>query len=212
MNPALTAHTIESVRSAASQLEFPLVLKTAEPGILHKTDVGGVHLDIRDDETLQAAYADLARRIGPRVLLSPMLEAQGAEMVFGLVRDEQFGPLVMLGFGGINVETLNDFTCALPPFGRQTARRMLDSLEHRTLLEKLRDRSALDLDSLCIAAGRFSVMAAALADVLSEIDVNPLVVHTGGCLAVDALVVGREVKDEADVEYRSDHPTPNGPD
>ena len=55
-------------------------------------------------------------------------------------------------------------------------------------------------------------MAAALSDVLSEIDVNPLVVHTGGCLAVDALVVGREVKDEADVEYRSNHPTPNGPD
>jgi acyl-CoA synthetase (NDP forming) len=214
VNPALPTRSAKSVMAAAAQLEFPLVLKTAEPGVLHKTDIGGVHLDIRDAEALQAAYADLAARIGPRALLSPMLDVEGVEMVFGLVRDEQFGPLVMLGFGGINVETMKDVVYALPPFGRQAARRMLDSLGHRAWLDGLRNRSALNLDSLCIAAERFSVMAAALADTLAEIDVNPLIVHAGGCLAVDALVVGRELKGEADVEYLSDHnpAKPNGPD
>jgi acyl-CoA synthetase (NDP forming) len=214
VNPSIPARNIESVMAAAAQLEYPLVLKTAEPGVLHKSDIGGVHLDVRDAKALQAAYADLAGRIGPRVLLSPMLDVKGVEMVFGLVRDEQFGPLVMLGFGGINVETLKDFACSLPPFGRQAARRLLDSLKHRALLEKLRDRSALDLDALCIAAERFSLMAAALADVLSEIDVNPVILHAGGCLAVDALVIGCEVKGKADVEYRSDRrpEIPSGPD
>jgi hypothetical protein len=112
-------------------------------------------------------------------------------MVLGLVRDEQFGPLVMLGFGGVYVETLRDVACALPPFDRTTARRMLDSLQLRPLLDGQRGRPAADLDAFCAAAECFSVMAAALGEVLEEVDVNPVIVHAGGCEAVDALVVGR---------------------
>ncbi len=98
--------------------------------------------------------------------------------------------LVMRGFGGINVETIHDVVYALPPFDRITALRLLDSLKLRPLLDGLRDRPAVDVEAFCLAAERFSIMAAALGGVISEIDVNPVIVHSQGCIAVDALVVG----------------------
>jgi acyl-CoA synthetase (NDP forming) len=193
MNPARLADNPASVRQAAGELGFPLVLKTAEKGILHKTDCGGVRLDIATPGELDEAYADLAGRLGPRVMAAPMVAMTGVEMVIGLVRDEQFGPLVMLGFGGINVEAIRDVAYALPPFDRATARRLVDSLQLRSLLDGLRDRPPVDVDAFCEAAERFSLMAAALGDVIDEIDINPVIVHPGGCVAVDALVVGSRV-------------------
>jgi acyl-CoA synthetase (NDP forming) len=191
MNPVRLAEDRASLSAAASELGFPLVLKTAEAGILHKTDRGGVHLNLESAEQLDIAYADLARRLGPKVVLAPMVSTAGAEMALGLVRDDQFGPLVMLGFGGVNVETIHDVAYALPPFDRATARRLLDTLRLRQLLDGLRDRPALDVEAFCTAAERFSVLAAALGDAIDEIDLNPVIVHSAGCVAVDALVVGR---------------------
>ena len=175
---------------AAAALGYPLVLKTAKPGILHKTDCGGVVLGVENAEQLSGAYADLALRLGPRAMLAPMVSVTGVEMVLGLVRDEQFGPLVMLGFGGVNVETIRDVAYALPPFDRSSARRLLGSLRLRPLLDGLRDRPAVDVESFCIAAERFSVLTAELGETIEEIDINPIIVHPGGCIAVDALVVG----------------------
>lgn len=191
MNPAQLVENRAALSAAASDLAFPLVLKTAKTGILHKTDRGGVHLDLESAEQLDSAYTDLARRLGPKVVVAPMVNLAGVEMVLGLVRDDQFGPLVMLGFGGVNVETIRDVAYALPPFDRATARRLLDSLRLRPLLDGLRDRPAVDVEALCTAAERFSVLAAALGDVIDEIDINPIIVHSAGCVAVDALVVGR---------------------
>ena len=191
MNPARLADSEAGLISASVELGFPLVLKTAEPGILHKTDHQAVRLDIQDEDQLLSVYRDLADRLGSRVMLSPMVQEAGVEMVIGLVRDEQFGPLVMMGFGGINVETIRDVSCALPPFGERAARRLLDSLQLRSLLDGLRNRPAVNIDAFCAAASRFSMIAASLAEVLDEVDVNPLIVQPGGCVAVDALVVGR---------------------
>jgi len=190
INPARLAGDASSLRQAAAELGFPVVLKTAEKGILHKTDCGGVILGIETAEQLEEAYADLARRLGPRAMVAPMVDMSGVEMVLGLVRDEQFGPLVMLGFGGVNVEAIRDVAYALPPFDRATARRLVDSLQLRTLLDGLRDRRPVDVDAFCSAAERFSLMAAALGDVVDEIDINPVIVHPSGCVAVDALIVG----------------------
>jgi acyl-CoA synthetase (NDP forming) len=189
VNPARLASSLEETLQAAATLGYPLALKTAEPGILHKTDCRGVMLDIGDEQSLTEAYADLSSRLGKRVMVSPMLDPGGVELVLGMVRDEQFGPLVMLGFGGVNVETIHDVACALPPFGSGTARRMLDSLQLRPLLDGLRDRPAMDVDAFCRAAERFSVLAAALGDVIVEIDVNPVIVQPRGCVAADALIV-----------------------
>ena len=191
MNPARLVEDQAALAPAANELGFPLALKTAEAGILHKTDRGGVHLNLETAKQLEAAYADLAQRLGPKAMVAPMVSLTGVEMVLGLVRDDQFGPLVMLGFGGVNVEAIRDVVYALPPFDRGTARRLLDSLRLRPLLDGLRDRPAVDMEALCAAAERFSVLAAALGDVIDEIDINPVIVHPAGCVAVDALVVGR---------------------
>jgi acyl-CoA synthetase (NDP forming) len=190
MNPARLVESEASLLDAASGLDFPVVLKTAEAGILHKTDRGGVHLGIATAEELARAYGDLEARLGPRAMVAPMVNVSGAEMVLGLVRDEQFGPLVMLGFGGVNVETIRDVVYALPPFDRSAARRMLGSLRLRVLLDGLRDRPPVDVEAFCVAAERFSILAAELGDVIDEIDVNPVLVHPTGCIAVDALVIG----------------------
>jgi len=192
INLTRLAASESEVLSAAAELGFPVVLKTAEPGILHKTEQDGVRLDLEDEGQLLAAYRHFSERLGRRVMLSPMVRASGVEMVIGMIRDEQFGPLVMLGFGGINVETIRDVVYALPPFGKATARRMLDSLQLRPLLAGLRDRPAVDIDAFCAAAERFSCMAAALGGVIDEIDVNPVLVHPDGCIALDALLVGRK--------------------
>ena len=91
---------------------------------------------------------------------------------------------------GVNVETIRDVAYALPPFDRTVAMHLLDKLQLRPLLDGLRDRPAVDASAFCIAAERFSMMAAALGNTVNEIDVNPVIVHPNGCIAVDALVIG----------------------
>ncbi|MCU0990389.1 MAG: acetate--CoA ligase family protein [Xanthomonadales bacterium] len=191
VNPARRVSGPAELREAAAGLGFPLVLKTAVAGILHKTERGGVRLAIENAQQLERAYADLAGRLGPDALVAPMVDSRGVEMLLGMVRDEQFGPLVTLGFGGVRVEVIRDVACALPPFDRAAARRLLDSLRLRPLLEGVRGGPAADVEAFCIAAERFSVLAHALGDAIDEIDVNPVIVHADGCVAVDGLVVGR---------------------
>jgi len=190
-NPARRVDGEPALLRAAEELGYPLALKTAMPGVLHKTDRGGVRLGIANQDQLVEAWSDLSARLGPQVIVAPMIESPGMEMVLGLVRDDQFGPLVMLGFGGVNVELIRDVAYAVPPFDRALGRKLVDSLRQRALLEGVRDRPPLDLDAFCLAAERFSVMAAALGDVIDEIDINPVLLHPSGCVAVDALVVGR---------------------
>jgi len=189
VNPAVLANNEKEVLAAAGQLTYPLALKSAQPGLLHKSDQGGVILNIRNPTELRGAYDDLRQRLGPRVLLSPMA-APGVEMVLGVVRDEQFGPLVMLGFGGIYVETLKDVAFALPPFNADTARRLVDGLKLRPLLDAVRGRPAAKIETYCEAAAQLSQLAAQLGNSISEIDINPLILGTTGCVAVDALVSG----------------------
>ena len=177
------------VESAASRLGFPMVLKTAQPGIHHKTDKGGVVLGLDRLSALLQAYDHMAAELGPRVLLAPMVES-GVEMILGARSDPQFGPIVLLGFGGVLADVTKDVTFAMPPFDRSRARRCIDRLRLRPLLDGVRGSDPSDIDAFCEAASRFSIMVDALRDVIHEIDVNPIIVHEQGCTAVDALVVG----------------------
>jgi len=195
VNPAVLAADKASVLRAANDLGYPLVLKTAQTGLLHKTDQRGVCLDLRDESDLCAAYGEMSARLGPRVLLSRMVAGPGIEMMLGVVYDPQFGPLVLLGFGGIHAETLRDATCALPPFGHAEVRRLVDRLKLRPMLDGRRGFPAVDIGAFCLAAERMSLLAAALADVIGEMDVNPLLVTAEGCVALDALVTGRRTGD-----------------
>jgi len=190
--PAVAARVASSEPEAvrlASELRFPVAMKTAAPGLQHKSDHRGVHLSLADEDAVRQAYGDLAGRLGPRVLLAPMVSGPGIELLLGMTRDPQFGPLVVMGLGGTRVEALRDVVCALPPFDAATARRLLGRLQHAALFEHSRGEERPDLDSYCEAAALFSVAVASLTDALEEIDINPLIVTAHGCIAVDALVV-----------------------
>jgi acyl-CoA synthetase (NDP forming) len=190
-NPSIVASTKQEVLAAAAELDYPLALKSAQPGLLHKSDRGGVVLNLRDDQQLLAEYQSMSERLGPEVLLSRMVP-EGVEMVLGVVRDDQFGPLVMLGFGGIHVETLKDVAFALPPFSAEEARRLVDGLKLRALLDGVRGQPPADVDAYCEAASKLSQLACLLGDAIGEIDINPLILGPRGCVAVDALVSGQQ--------------------
>ena len=174
--------------AAAGRLGYPVALKTAVEGIAHKSDVGGVRLNLEDGDGVADAFEDMAARLGPRCIVSPMAPA-GTEMVFGMVRDATFGPLVLVGAGGIFVEVLKDAQLAVPPFDAAFARRLIDRLRARPLLDGVRGRPAADLDALAQALARFSVLAATLGEAIAELDINPVIAGPGGAIAVDALVV-----------------------
>ncbi len=190
-NRAIVVETEAELLEAASNLVYPLVLKTARPGILHKSEHNGVCLDVRDAGQLTDFYRDISERLGPRAVLAPMAGA-GVELILGAHRDPQFGPVVMLGFGGVLAEVIADVVFALPPFDAETARRRLNELKLVPLLQGIRGRPPANIDAFCIMAARFSVMVDALRDNLQEVDVNPVILAAEQCIAVDALIVGRK--------------------
>ena len=184
------ATTVDEALRAAADIGYPVALKTAMPGMLHKTEQGGVILGLSGPEALRAAYAELGARIGPRVLVADMLPP-GVELAYGMTRDAQFGPLVMVAAGGVLVEKLGDARHTLAPFGPTTAVRLLDGLRLRPLLDGHRGRPAAELARVAEELARFSVLCADLSDLLEAIDVNPLIAGPGGAIAVDALVLPR---------------------
>ncbi|HET6619838.1 MAG TPA: acetate--CoA ligase family protein [Dongiaceae bacterium] len=187
-------HVVGSEEQAllwAERLGYPVALKTAMPGIHHKSDVGGVKLDIRDAAQLRAAYGDIARRLGARMLLTRMAE-KGTELALGGLHDSQFGMLLILSAGGTLIELMEDCAFALAPIDELEAERKLDGLRLRKLLAGVRGGKPAHLPSILMTIARFSVMLADLDGLVAEVDVNPLIAGPGACLAVDALIVPRK--------------------
>ncbi len=184
------ATSIDGAVAAADEVGWPVAVKTMAPGVQHKSDVGGVALGLAGADALRAAYEDIASRLGPHVVVTPMAPP-GVEIALGIVRDAQFGPLVLVAAGGVLVEVLHDRQLALPPLDASRARAMIDRLKVRPLLDGVRGAPAADLDATARAVSRLSVMAADLGEHLDAVDVNPLIATAGGCVAVDALVIPR---------------------
>jgi acetate---CoA ligase (ADP-forming) len=176
---------------AAERVGYPMAVKTAMPGILHKSDVGGVKLNIADEAALRAAYRDLNDRLGPRVLMTEMV-GKGVELALGGLHDAQFGMLLMLGAGGVLIEMMDDRAFALAPIDELEAERKLDGLKLRKLLDGVRGQPPVHLPSLTGTIARFSAMLADLDGLIAEIDVNPLIAGPKGCIAVDALIVPKK--------------------
>lgn len=176
--------------AAAERAGWPVALKTARPGVSHKADVGGVRLGLRDDGELREAYSEVSDRLGPDVFVQAMAPV-GVELALGVVRDPQFGPLVMVSAGGMLIEVLRDRRFALPPLDAPRAMAMLDRLSVRPILDGVRGAPPADLGAVAEAIVRLSVLAEELGDALDALDVNPLIAAAGGCVAVDALVVPR---------------------
>jgi len=180
------AVTAGAARAAAAKIGYPVVLKTAEPGVAHKSDAGGVVLGIRDAAELDAAYAGLAGRLGPRVLVCETA-GPGTELSLGILADPGLGPLVVVGAGGVLVEHLADRAVALPPVDGAGARRMLSRLRVAPLLTGFRGRPPADLGAIAKAITAVSAIAGELGGELAALDINPLICGPGGAVAVDVL-------------------------
>jgi acyl-CoA synthetase (NDP forming) len=193
--PHRVVDNADAAIAAADAIGGPVALKTATPGILHKSDVGGVRLNLAGADAVRAAYADIAGRLGPRVLVMKMA-GKGVEMAFGMVEDIHFGPVVMVGAGGILIELMKDRRVALPSFGAEEARRVINRLKIRPVLDGVRGGRPADVPALAEALSAFSAMVADLAGLVHEIDVNPVIAGPDFCVALDALVIPKASQPE----------------
>jgi acetyl-CoA synthetase (ADP-forming) len=184
----------QDLRRAASDLQAPLVLKVVAPGVVHKSDVGGVRLNLRNaqevatvaDELLQALRA---RGIEHHAWLLEEMAPRGTEVVVGGTIDPEFGPLVMVGLGGIFVEVLQDVAFRLCPIIERDARDMLDELKGSALLRGARGGEPANIDAIVdvlLRVGGEGGLMLRGADEVAEIDINPLIVSREAAIAVDA--------------------------
>lgn len=187
-SPGEVVSGVDQALAAAERIGWPVALKTAMPGIRHKSDVGGVRLNLGSPAMLRDAFADMADRLGPRALIAAMAP-KGVEIALGVVRDPQFGPMVLISAGGTLIEVLRDRQAAFPPLDEHRARRLVDRLALRPVLDGHRGDPPADIASLVAAIARFSRLACDLGDLIAEMDVNPLIVSSRGVVAVDALTI-----------------------
>jgi acyl-CoA synthetase (NDP forming) len=185
---ASSAGSAEEAVAVAQRIGWPVALKAT--GIAHKSEAGGVRLGIGGPDELEDVYREMSSRLGTEVVAAAMAPG-GVELALGVVRDPQFGPMVMAAAGGELIEVLRDRRMALPPVDEPRARRLLDRLAVRPLLDGVRGRPPADVDAVVHALVRLSALAADLGHLLEALDVNPLIAGPRGCIAVDALVVPR---------------------
>jgi acetyltransferase len=186
------ATTPQQAAGVAQAIGFPVAVKIVSPDIVHKTDAGGISLDLDSAASVVQATCAMLARVAQRrpearvsgVLVQPMVPA-GQELLVGAVRDPQFGPVVVVGFGGVYVEVLGDTAARLAPVTADEARAMLGELKMAPVLAGARGRAPVDLPMLADAISRFSMLAAETPE-LSEVEINPLVVDARGAVVVDA--------------------------
>jgi len=188
---AVRAHTREEAHAAAAELGYPVVLKAV--GALHKSDAGGVVVGISDPAALDAALDGLAARLAPEEFsverMAPL--ADGVELIVGARVDPRFGPVALVGLGGIYAEVFEDVAVGLAPLDPACAEWLLRSLRGAPLLTGARGRPALDIAAAARVAAALSGLAAARPDV-AEIEINPLLVTPTAAVALDARVILRE--------------------
>ncbi len=181
---------------AARELGFPVALKVESPGIPHKTEADVIRLNLNTADDVRHAFDAVmasARSLTPvprinGVLVQPMAPA-GLEIMIGARIDAQFGPLIVVGLGGILVELLKDTVLELAPVTQREARAMLHQIKGRALLDGYRGGAAVDADALAQVIVRVSELAADQQQHITELDVNPLICAGSGMIAVDALMV-----------------------
>jgi len=178
----------DEAAAAAARLGYPVVLKALGP--LHKSDVGGVVLGLRDERALRAAVADRAEWLAPAAFsverTAPV--AAGVELLIGARWDARFGPIALAGLGGVYAEALDDVAVALAPLEPDEAERLLLSLRAAPLLRGTRGRAPVDLGAAAGALAALSRVAAAHPEI-AELEVNPLLALPDGALGLDARIV-----------------------
>ncbi|WP_135467723.1 acetate--CoA ligase family protein [Crenalkalicoccus roseus] len=196
----------EEAAAVAARLGFPVALKIQSPEIPHKTEIGGVALNLASAEAVRAACRDMlerARAARPdatiRGVLVQRMAPPGQEIILGVSRDRDFGPMLMVGLGGIHVEVLRDVAFAPAPLGAEEARALLAGLKGAALLKGVRGAPPADVEALVGLMVRLGRFAGDFAEDIEEIDLNPVIVHPAGegLTVVDALVVRREERNRA---------------
>lgn len=182
------ATTRDEAIAAASDIGGPVVLKTLAEGVHHKTEMGGVHVNLASADAVIEAYDDLADRLSPRVLVAAMA-ASGFEMAFGAVNDRDFGMAVMISAGGTGVEMLDDKLILMPPFSAETVLEHLPQMKCYRLLRGYRGKPPLAIHAFAEMATQFSALVHDLGDVMEAADINPVIVNTEAAVAVDALIL-----------------------
>ncbi|MBW1916645.1 MAG: acetate--CoA ligase family protein [Deltaproteobacteria bacterium] len=189
------ARNREEAVAVARLIGYPVVFKIASPEILHKSDLGGVQVGINNDLEARGAFDRITSRVHR---LAPSAQIWGVtvqemvppgrEVIIGMSRDAQFGPLLMFGLGGIYVEVLKDVVFRIAPINESEARAMINEIHSAPLLRGVRGEKAPDLEAVCQALLRTSQLVSEFPEIL-ELDINPLVVHDQGAIAVDVRLV-----------------------
>lgn len=194
------AKSPEEAVKIASRIGYPVVLKVDSPDIIHKTDAGIIRLNIRSKAELISAYHEVvanSKKYEPKAKIRGVLVQEmvgnGREVIVGVSHDPQFGPTIIFGLGGVFVEILKDFSLRVAPITKSDAKQMLKEIKGYKLLEAFRGKPQADLEGIIDTLLKVSQLSMDLGDIVSEIDINPLMVLDSGkgVKAVDALVVLR---------------------
>jgi acyl-CoA synthetase (NDP forming) len=194
--PVVQESLVQTADEAVAVANYPVVVKVESPALPHKTEAGVIRLNLRNEAELRAAFdvvMDNARKATTDingVLVQPMVP-QGVEMMVGARVDPLFGPLIVVGLGGVFVELMQDSAVGLAPLTHAEARGLLDRLRGKALLAGFRGGAAVDLDALADVVVRVAEFADDHRDIVAEIDVNPLICAGSRIIAVDALIVTR---------------------
>jgi acyl-CoA synthetase (NDP forming) len=181
--PGRVCSSVAEAEAAAADLGYPVVAKVVHPSLTHKSEARGVRLGLDDPQAVRAAAAELLTLVsGARVLVQR--QATGIELVIGGIRDPQFGPAVMVGLGGVFVETIDDVALGLAPLRGEDARRLLSRLRGGAVLTGARGAEPVDLDALAAVICAVGDLLLAVPDI-AELDLNPVLAGTGGCVVVD---------------------------
>jgi acetyl-CoA synthetase (ADP-forming) len=192
---ATLATSADEAAQAAAKAGFPAVLKIVSPDVTHKSDVGGVKVGLADEAAVRAAYEEIVAAVKERqpdariegVAVQKMARP-GTEVIVGLSKDPQFGPVLMFGLGGIFVEVLKDVAFRIVPLEPRDAREMIDEIKGRAVLDGVRGGEPADVDALAGLLLKLSAFAEANPQV-AELDLNPVFAYKDRCLAVDARIV-----------------------
>ena len=196
--PVANARLAESADDAAKiagDIGFPVVLKIVSPDVTHKSDVGGVRVGLEGPTDVKAAFDDIVAAVKqhqPDARIEGVavqkMAAQGTEVIVGVSKDPQFGPVVMFGLGGIFVEVLKDVAFRIIPLEPRDARQIIREINGFAVLEGVRGQPPADLDALESLILKVSQFIEAHPEI-EELDLNPVFAYSDGCIAVDARIV-----------------------
>ena len=193
--PARLSATAEEAAKAAADTGFPVVLKIVSPDVVHKSDVGGVKLGLQSEAEVKAAFEDIVAAVKQRQpdariegVSVQALARPGIEVIVGMSKDPQFGPVLMFGLGGILVEVLKDVAFRIVPLQPRDARQMVREIKGYPVLEGIRGQDPADLAALEKLLLQLSEFVEKHPEI-EELDLNPVFAYKDGAVAVDARIV-----------------------